>query len=103
MWYNNSGERIPRQNKFYEVFVMMNFETLIHIMKNDYDFTFNVNFGLTKITFFLNICKMMNNPREKVVYFMNTLFNHGFTAKRNEEEETIFTNEDGTIMVRISD
>ena len=82
---------------------MMNFERLIHIMKNDYDFTFNVNFGLTKITFFLNICKMMNNPREKVVYFMNTLLNNGFTANRNEEEETIFLNEDHSIMVRISD
>ena len=83
---------------------MMNFERLVHIMKNDYDFTFNVNFGLTKITFFLNICKMMNNPREKVVYFMNTLFNNGFTAKRDEEEEeTIFTNEDGTIVVKISE
>ena len=83
---------------------MMNFETLIHIMKNDYGFTFNVNFGLTKIIFFLNICKMMNNPSEKVVYFMNTLFNHGFTAKRNdEEEETIFTSEDGKLVVKISD
>lgn len=83
---------------------MMNFETLIRIMKNDYGFTFNVNFGLTKITFFLNICKMMNNPSEKVVYFMNTLFNHGFTAKRNDEEkETIFTSEDGKLVVKISD
>lgn len=83
---------------------MMNFETLIHIMKNDYGFTFNVNFGRTKITFFLNICKMINNPSEKVVYFMNTLFNHGFTAKRNdEEEETIFTSEDGKLVVKISD
>ena len=83
---------------------MMNFETLIHIMKNDYGFTFNVNFGLTKITFFLNICKMMNNSSEKVVYFMNTRFNHGFTAKRNdEEEETIFTSEDGKLVVKISD
>ena len=83
---------------------MMNFETLIHIMKNDYGCTFNVNFGLTKITFFLNICKMMNNPSEKVVYFMNTLFNHGFAAKRNdEEEETIFTSEDGKLVVKISD
>lgn len=83
---------------------MMNFETLIHIMKNDYGFTFNVNFGLTKITFFLNICKMMNNPSEKVVYFMNTLSNHGFTAKRNdEEEETIFTSENGKLVVKISD
>ena len=83
---------------------MMNFETLIHIMKNDYNFTFNVHFGLEKITFFLNICKMMNNPREKVVYFMNTLFNHGFTAERNdEEEETIFTSEDGKLVVKISD
>lgn len=82
----------------------MNFETLIHIMKNDYDFTFRVYFGLTGITFDLITSKPMGNPKEKVIYFMNTLFNHGFTSKRDdEEEETIFTNEDGTIRIRISD
>lgn len=83
---------------------MMNIETLIHIMKNDYDFTFRVYFGLTGITVDLLTSKSMNNPKEKVIYFMNTLFNHGFTSKRDdEEEETIFTNEDGTIRIRISD
>ena len=82
----------------------MNIEKLIHVMKNDYDFTFNVNFGLTKTTFFLHICKIMKNPREKIVYFMGTLFYNGFTAERNEEEEeTIFTNNDGTIVIKISD
>lgn len=83
---------------------MMNIETLIHIMKNDYDFTFRVYFGLTGVTVDLITSKHMNNPKEKVVYFMNTLFNHGFTSKRDdEEEETTFTNEDGTIRIRISD
>lgn len=83
---------------------MMNIETLIHIMKNDYDFTFRVYFGLTGVTVDLITSKHMNNPKEKVIYFMNTLFNHGFTSKRDdEEEETIFTNEDGTIRIRISD
>lgn len=83
---------------------MMNIETLIHIMKNDYDFTFRVYFGLTGVTVDLITSKHMNNPKEKVIYFMNTLFNHGFISKRDdEEEETIFTNEDGTIRIRISD
>ena len=82
----------------------MNIETLIHVMRNDYDFTFRVYFGLTGITVDLITSKHMNNPKEKVIYFMNTLFNHGFTSKRDdEEEETIFTNEDGTIRIRISD
>ena len=83
---------------------MMNIEQLIHIMKEDYNFVFRVYFGLTKITVDLSICKMIGNPKEKVIYFMNTLFNHGFTSKRNdEEEETIFFNDDHSIMVRISD
>ena len=83
---------------------MMTIEKLIHIMKNDYDFTFRAYFGLTGVTVDLLTSKSMNNPKEKVVYFMNTLFNYGLTAKRDdEEEETIFTTEDGGIRIRISD
>lgn len=83
---------------------MMTIEKLIHIMREDYGFVFRVNFGLTKITVDLNTCKMIGNPKEKVVYFMNTLFNYGLTAKRvEEEEETVFFNDDHSIMIRISD
>lgn len=82
----------------------MNIEKLIHIMNEDYGFTFRVSFGMKKIYVHLHICKKVNNPREKVVYFMNTLFNNGFTAERNEEEEeTVFTNADGSIVVSIAD
>ena len=82
----------------------MDIERLIHIMNNDYGFTFRVSFGLKRIYVHLHICKKANNPREKVVYFMNILSKNGFTAERNkEEEETIFTNADGSIVVSIAD
>lgn len=83
---------------------MMTIEQLIHIMKNDYGFTFRVYFGLTGITVDLMTSKSMDNPKEKVIYFMNTLFKYGLASKRDdEEEETIFTTEDGGIRIRISD
>lgn len=83
---------------------MINWQTLLHIMKEDYDFTFRVTFSLTdRVIVDLNI-NHFKNPAGKVVYFINTLFKYGFTAKRiEEEEETHFFNEDGTITVRISD
>ena len=83
---------------------MMNWQTLLHIMKEDYDFTFRVTFSITgKMIVDLNI-NHFKNPAGKVVYFINTLFKYGFTAKRiEEEEETHFFTEDGMITVRISD
>lgn len=83
---------------------MMNWQTLLHIMKEDYDFTFRVTFTITgKVVIDLNI-NHFKNPAGKVIYFVNTLANNGFTANRiEEEEETHFFNEDHSIMVRISD
>lgn len=82
----------------------MNIEKIIHTMKNDFGFVFRVNFGMTKITIELNTCKAIGNPKEKVIYFMNVLFNNGFVGKYNEEEEeTVFFNDDFSIVVRIAD
>lgn len=82
----------------------MNIEKLIHTMKNDFGFVFRVIFGMTKITIELNTCKVIGNPKEKVIYFMNVLFNNGFVGKYNEEEEeTVFFNDDFSIVVRIAD
>ena len=83
---------------------MMNWETLLHIMKEDYDFTFRVTFSLTgKVIVDLNVTHY-KNPAAKIIYFINTLFNNGFTSKRVEgEEETHFFNDDNSIIIRISD
>ena len=82
----------------------MNIEKIIHIMKNDYNFVFRIYFGMTKTTIDFNICKAMGNTREKVLQFMNVLFNNGFVGKYNEEEEeTVFFNDDFSIVVRIAD
>lgn len=81
----------------------MSIEKIIFIMRYDYGFVFRVNFGLTKTTISLNICKAIGNHKEKVIYFMNTLLNNGFIGEYNsEEEETVFTNKDGLIVIRIS-
>lgn len=81
----------------------MSIEKIIFIMRYDYGFVFRVNFGLTKTTISLNICKAIGNPKEKIIYFMNTLLNNGFIGEYNsEEEETVFTNKDGLIVIRIS-
>lgn len=82
----------------------MNIEKLIHIMNEDYGFTFSVNFGMKRNYVHLHICKKVNNPREKVAYFMNTLLYNDFIAERNEEEEeTIFRNADSSIRICIAD
>lgn len=83
---------------------MMNWETLLHIMKEDYDFTFRVTFSLTgKVIVDLNVTHY-KNPAAKIIYFINTLFNNGFTSIRvEEEEETHFFNDDNSIIIRISD
>ena len=83
---------------------MMNWETLLHIMKEDYDFNFRVTFSLTgKVIVDLNVTRY-KNPVAKIIYFINTLFNNGFTSKRvEEEEETHFFNDDNSIIIRISD
>jgi len=83
---------------------MMNWETLLHIMKEDYDFTFRVTFSLTgKVIVDLNVTRY-KNPAAKIIYFINTLFNNGFASKRvEEEEETHFFNDDNSIIIRISD
>lgn len=103
MCYTNSGDKIPRQNTLKE-FDIMNIYEIIHTMKEDYGFDFRVNFGLTRTIVDLHICKIIGNPKEKVTYFMTMLYNKGFEEKRvEEEEETHFSNEDGTILIRISD
>ena len=91
-------------NKFNEVFNMMNWQTLLHIMKEDYNFTFRVTFSfIGEVIVDLNINHYLN-PAGKVIYFINTLNNYGFTAKRfEEEEETHFFNDDHSITIRISD
>lgn len=72
-------------------------------MRYDFGFVFNVNFGLTKTTIHLNTCKAIGNHKEKIIYFMNTLFNNGFISEYNkEEEETVFTDKDNLIVIKIS-
>lgn len=81
----------------------MSIERLIFIMKNDYGFVFGVNFRLAKTTVYLNICEAIGNYKGKIIYFMSMLFNNGFVGEYNKEkEETIFTDKDNSIVIRIS-
>lgn len=83
---------------------MITIEQLIHIMKNDYDFTFRINFGMATIIVDLITSKHMRNDRGKVIRFMNTLSNYGLGLERNdEEEETLFFTKDNKIIIRITD
>lgn len=82
----------------------MTIENLIHIMKNDYHFIFRIRFGMIKDTVELNTCKMFGNTKEKISNFMDMLCNNGFDRNYyDEDEETVFFNEDYSIVIRISD